>query len=65
MDDVLVGQTAAGAAFSWGEHLRGDGGGGTGLEVGKQGQHRETRGGVTREDVGSEAEPVEARRGQH
>ena len=43
MDDVLVGQTAAGATFSWGEYLRGDGGGGTGLEGGEQGQHREIR----------------------
>ena len=32
VDDVLVGQTAAGAAVSGGEHLRGDGGGGTELQ---------------------------------
>ena len=32
MDDVLVGQAAAGAALSWGEHLRGDRRGGKGLE---------------------------------
>lgn len=55
MDDVLVGQAAAGATLSWGEHLRGDGGGGTRLES------REARpvwgrgqgGGIKGKDVGT------------
>ena len=32
MDDVFVGQAAAGAALGWGEHRRAEGGGGTGRE---------------------------------
>lgn len=56
MDDVLVGQAAAGAPLGWGEHLRRDRRGGTGLES------REARpaqggggqgGGVKGKDVGS------------
>lgn len=55
MDDVLVGQAAAGATLSWGEHLRGDRAGGTGLESREAGPawggDREE--GVKGKDVGS------------
>ena len=40
MDDVLVGQAAAGATLSWGEHLRGDGETAQAWRAGKQGQHQ-------------------------
>lgn len=63
MDDIFVGQAAAGTSLSWGEHLREDGGDGRRLE------NRETRracgdraGGVKGKDVGSEAELAKARR---
>lgn len=42
VDDILVGQVAAGASLSWGEHLGEDGGDGIGLKGREQGQLRGT-----------------------